>query len=115
MMDRRESAPLRIGLVGTGIGRLHAMGINAMPASTSLAGVCALSLENAQRLADEFDVPFATDDYDALLERNDIEAVDLCVPHDLHMPMSVAAARAGKHILVEKPISICRSSSEAPE
>jgi predicted dehydrogenase len=61
MMDRRESAHLRIGLVGTGIGCLHAMGINAMPARTSLAGVCALSLENAQRLTDEFDVPFVTE------------------------------------------------------
>jgi predicted dehydrogenase len=92
-------------LVGTGIGRLHALGMKAMSAKTSLTGVCARPLEDAQRLADEFDAPFATDDYDRLLERDDVEAIDLCVPHDLHMPMSIAAAQAGKHILVEKPIA----------
>ena len=43
--------------------------------------------------------------WEELLADDEVEAVDICLPHHLHMPAAVAAAQAGKHILVEKPIA----------
>jgi predicted dehydrogenase len=52
-------------------------------------------------------------DYKEVLESNEIDVVDICVPHDEHVPVTVAAAQAGKHILLEKPIA--RTLAEADE
>ena len=46
----------------------------------------------------------ATDDFESILADSDIDAVDLSLPHHLHEPMTVAAAKAGKHVLCEKPL-----------
>ena len=104
----RDGRPLRIGLVGTGIDRLHAAGIARMPERAVLAAVCAQSVASARRLAAEFGAPTATAAHKDLLRDPDIDAIDVCVPHHLHLPMAVAAAEAGKHIPVEKPIARCR-------
>jgi predicted dehydrogenase len=50
-------------------------------------------------------------DWRELLERAEVDAVDVCLPHDLHAPVTSAAADLGKHILVEKPIA--RNLAEA--
>ena len=47
----------------------------------------------------------ASRDYQAALEDRRVEAVDICLPHDLHEPVTLAAAEAGKHILCEKPMA----------
>ena len=46
-----------------------------------------------------------TTDYHAVLANNDVDAVDLCLPHHLHAEVAIAAAQAGKHVLVEKPMA----------
>jgi predicted dehydrogenase len=56
-------------------------------------------------LARQFDVP-AIPDYEHLLARLDVDAVLLSVPHHLHAPLAIQAARAGKHILLEKPMGV---------
>ncbi len=45
------------------------------------------------------------DNYQALLARTDVDAVAICTPHNLHLPMTQAAAAAGKHVLCEKPMA----------
>ncbi len=56
---------------------------------------------------------FATDSLDALLARPDIEAVSVCTPTDTHTAIAAAALRAGKHVLVEKPVSLHRAEIES--
>jgi predicted dehydrogenase len=104
-MTNNLRLPVRFGLVGTGIGRLHAQAIAGLPGTAELVAVCGLPLASAEALAAEFKVSFATDDYEALLRRPEVEVIDLCVPHNLHLPMAEAAARAGKHVLIEKPLA----------
>lgn len=56
---------------------------------------------------------FATDSLDALLSRNDVDAVSVCTPTDTHVEIARAALRAGKHVLVEKPVSLDRGEIES--
>jgi len=68
-------------------------------------------LEKAQRFAKELGIPRAYGSYDELLSDPDIEAVYNPLPNHLHVPWSIKAAEAGKHVLCEKPIGL--SVSEA--
>jgi len=113
MSSAIPSRPLRVGLVGTGIGRMHAAGYARLAGRAELVAVCAQRLADAESLATEFGAGLATSRYEDLLEYPHIDAIDLCVPHHLHMPMAVAAARAGKHILVEKPIARTLAEADA--
>jgi predicted dehydrogenase len=103
LSDRR---PVHIGLVGTGIGRLHAAGITRMPDRTRLAAVCSLDLSGAEAIGAQYKAGYATARYEDLLEDPNIDMIDLCVPPNLHLPMALAAAEAGKHLLIEKPLAL---------
>lgn len=99
-----DNRPLRIGLVGTGIGSLHADAISRMPEAAQLQAVCSLELEAAQSLAARFG-GMATNRFDELLKDPSIDIIDVCTPPDQHLPMAQAAASAGKHLLIEKPLA----------
>ena len=105
---------IRIGLIGYGgIGRVHAAAYRAIPFhyglpadSISIAGVATTRRETAERAANEIGCDFYTDDYRALLARDDIDAVDICTPNNSHHEIVLAAAAAGKHIYCEKPLAM---------
>jgi predicted dehydrogenase len=102
MMNR----PVNYAVVGTGIGRFHARGISEIPEKARLVAVCDINEAAARAVAEEYKAESYTSNYAELIQRKDVDALSLCVPHDLHCEMAVAAARAGKHILVEKPLAI---------
>ncbi len=99
--------PLGIGLVGARYGaRMHLANYAALPAgSVEIRGVCSRTMDSAEALARDFKIPFVTDDFAALLARKDIEVIDLCVPPALHHEFAIRAAEAGKHIIMEKPLT----------
>jgi predicted dehydrogenase len=103
--------PVRVALIGCGgIASAHLSGYQALPELGRVVVACDSDAENARRRAAETGAE-ALFDYREALSRDDVEAVDLCLPHDLHEPVARAAAAAGKHVLVEKPIT--RSMAEA--
>jgi predicted dehydrogenase len=69
--------------------------------------------KRARRWARKLDIPRAYGSYDALLADPDIEAVYNPLPNHLHVPITLAAARAGKHVLCEKPIALTAGEAEA--
>jgi predicted dehydrogenase len=71
-----------------------------------VAGLASRDLDRARRAADKLGVPKAYGSYEELLADPDIEAVYNPLPNHLHVPLSVKAAEAGKHILCEKPVSL---------
>ncbi len=105
---------IRIGLIGYGgIGRVHAAAYRAIPFhyglradSIDIAGVAATRPETAKLAAAEIGCAFFTDDYRALIARDDIDAVDICTPNNSHHEIALAAAAAGKHIYCEKPLAM---------
>lgn len=103
---------IAFGIVGAGmVARYHARAI-AATAGARLAAVCRANATRAVDAADEFGVPCETD-LEALLARGDIDAVCLCSPSGLHAEQALAAARAGKHVLVEKPMALCLADADA--
>jgi predicted dehydrogenase len=75
------------------------------PGSVEIRGVCARTRESADKLAQEAKIPFATENFDELLARGDIDVIDICVPPALHHEFAIRAAEAGKHIIMEKPLT----------
>lgn len=97
--------PIKFAVVGCGnIGKRHVAVINREE-HAQLVAVCDIDVQVLAQLKSDYDVKTYTD-YDAMLRESDVDIVCICTPHGLHAPMSEAAAMAGKHILVEKPVAL---------
>src|SRR5579862_5584301 len=97
---------LKAVIFGTGfMGRVHTEGLRRL-GSVEVAGVAARTLDQAQRFADEVQIPRAAGDYREFLADPAIDAVHICTPNSLHFPMATAALKAGKHVLCEKPLAV---------
>lgn len=98
---------LKLGLIGAGrIGRLHAEHLTSRIVSAELLMVVDSYEEAARECAEQYDIPAYHQDYQALLERPDIEAVVICSSTDTHALLIEEAALAGKHVFCEKPIAL---------
>jgi len=96
---------LGFGIVGCGnIGPVHAAAIAAIR-NARLVGVADVVEASAQALAKKYGAtPYA--DYREMLQRKDLDAVCLCVPTGLRVEIARACAKAGKHIMAEKPLEV---------
>jgi len=93
------------GVIGGGVwGETHLMAYAACPRAR-LVGVCDINEELARQRAAQYGAEMWTTDYRELLARDDVDAVSIVTPDFLHHEMAVAAAEAGKHILLEKPMA----------
>ena len=103
---------LKVGIIGCGgIARAHLSAIRAVECIDVVAMADMLP-ERAQEYAKEYGAKSAYGDYEDLLADPDVQAVHVCLPHDVHHPVCMAAAKAGKHILVEKPMALSVAESE---
>lgn len=96
---------LRIGIVGCGnIFTMHATSVKHLK-NAVLAGVCDIKEDRANSAADKFNTK-AYYDYKELIDKKNIDAVHICVPHYLHPVITKYALTNGVHVLCEKPMSI---------
>jgi predicted dehydrogenase len=109
---------LNLGLVGYGfMGRTHSNAFRQVsrffdvPYRPILKVVCARNAERVQAFAENWGYESAETDWRKLVERKDIDLIDIASPNDTHAEIAVAAARAGKHVLCEKPLG--RNAAEA--
>lgn len=104
--------PLRIAIVGCGaISTQHIEAIEVLE-ETLLAGVVDASVERARETGQRRGVPWSTRIED-LLQRDDVDSITVCTPSGLHSEKALAALQAGKHVLVEKPISLSVGDADA--
>lgn len=102
---------LRIGIIGCGIGDFHAEAylLDKRADVVTLAG---LDIPRCLEVCKKHGIPEHTTNYEEVLARSDIDAVSIAVPNFLHMPIAIAALRAGKHVLLEKPIALTATEGE---
>lgn len=95
-----------VAVVGCGIGRLHVKeGYASLPDKFRVTALCDINAEKLAATADELGIPGRYTDYAALLADPGIDIVDICTPPGLHVPQSIAALDAGKHVICEKPLA----------
>jgi len=103
---------LRFGIIGCGrIAPRHAKYITSLPGA-KLVAVADIVDSRAEHYASEYSVD-AYHDYHELLDREDIDVVNICTPSGLHGSIGIEAARAGKHLIVEKPIALNTDDADA--
>lgn len=110
-MHQKES--VGIGLIGSQfVSRAHAESIERHVRGAHLAGVASPTEAHCSAFAREFSIPWHGTDYRQLLARPDVDVVSIGVPNDLHCQIVVDAARAGKHVIIEKPLCITLDQAE---
>ncbi len=110
---------LRIGMIGYGfMGKAHsnayAQANHFFPSETKpvMKALCARNAEKAKSFATTWGYESIETDWRKLLERKDIDAVDICTPNNIHKDIAIAAAKAGKMILCEKPLAMNAAEGE---
>lgn len=103
--EEKTRRTLKIGIIGTGgIAQVHMRALQDVE-GTEVVAVCDLIKERAERTAEKFGVKHVFTDYHDLLAMDEIEAVNVCTWNQAHCAPTVDALHAGKHVLVEKPMS----------
>ena len=110
---------LRIGLIGCGfMGRTHSNAYNRiknffpeLEYLPILKTVCSRSEKKVKAFAEQWGYESIETDWKKVIARDDIDAIDICTPNDMHAEIAIAAAAAGKMVLCEKPLA--RSLDEA--
>lgn len=105
--------PINVGLIGCGfMGRTHSNAYRKvwnffkLPYQPVLKAICDTNAAKAKEFAETWGYESVETDYRKLLERKDIDIVDICVPNNMHKEIAIAAAKAGKIILCEKPLAL---------
>jgi UDP-N-acetyl-2-amino-2-deoxyglucuronate dehydrogenase len=109
-----NTKPIRVGVIGVkGIGELHLSELEILSklGETEIIAVSDVIAKSAEEAAERFDCACYFD-FRSLLTREDIDLVHICVPSGLHGDIAIAAARAGKHVIVEKPMDISVKKAE---
>lgn len=100
-----STQPIRVGVIGAGgISRIHLQTLTSLP-GVELVAIADVLRSNAEMRAEQFHIPQIFEDYHDLLALNEIAAVHVCTFNQAHCAPTVAALRAGKHVLVEKPMA----------
>ncbi len=98
--------PLRWGILGAGrIAAALARAIN-LSATSKLVAIGSRSAASAEEFGRQFNVPHRYDSYDAVLNDIDVDCVYISLPNHLHAPWTIKCAKAGKHVLCEKPLAM---------
>jgi predicted dehydrogenase len=106
-------AKIRIGIIGTGnISHSHMDGYRQL-GQVEVVAACDINRDRVKAYAKQYGIPHVFTDYNEMLEMKDIDAVSVCTWNNVHAAASIAALRAGKHVLCEKPLSMTVAEAEA--
>lgn len=100
--------PIRVGIIGCGFaGCMH--GVAFRPhideGNVKMMASCDIDEEAASKMAKEYEMDAHYTNWHDLVNRKDIDAVSICLPHNMHAEVAIEAAKNGKHVLCEKPMA----------
>jgi predicted dehydrogenase len=106
-------SPVGIGIIGSQfIAELHLEAFRQAP-NAKVVAVASPTEAHVKAFAKKHHIPKWYTDYRELLQHNEVQVVSLCLPNDLHCSVTKAAAKAGKHVICEKPL--CMNLAEADQ
>jgi predicted dehydrogenase len=100
-----KSSPLRVGVIGLGMGRNHVSSFQSHRACRVVA-VADSDPARLQELGDQYKVPGRYTDPQVMLDAEGLDVVSIAVPNKFHRPLALAAFKAGCHVLCEKPMAL---------
>ena len=111
--------PLNVGLIGCGfMGRTHSNAYRKvcnffeLPSQPVLKAICDVNAEKAKGFADTWGYESVETDWKKLIQRKDIDLIDICTPNNTHREIAMAAAEVGKMIICEKPLAMNTAEGE---
>ena len=111
-MNGGQRAPLRVAMIGHGfMGAAHSQGwrtaphVFDLPVRVEMSVVTGRDVEQTRRAADKLGWRESSPDWRRVVQREDIDLVDIVTPGDAHAEIAIAALAAGKHVLCEKPLA----------
>jgi predicted dehydrogenase len=112
MSTSSNKGKTKFGVVGAGLwGSFHCKTLNALP-DAELVAVCDLDPERARKMQEQFGAARAYTDYRELIADPDVEAVTVATPDFAHADIVLAAIKAQKHVLSEKPLATTLTEAE---
>ncbi len=115
-----SAGPLRVGMVGYAfMGAVHSQAWRTaprffdLPLTPELTALAGRNAAAAQAAADRMGWDSVETDWRRLIDRDDIDLIDICTPGDTHAEIAIAALQAGKHVLCEKPLANSVAEAEA--
>lgn len=100
--------PIRVGVIGLGVGERHIAGYRDIP-GVEVKACCDIDAERLHAVAERQEVPDRYTDYHDLVADPAIDAVSICSYDDTHVDQAVACFDAGKHVFCEKPVALSRA------
>ena len=98
---------LRVGIVGTGgISQYHMMGYQALPQQVKVVACCDIDEEKAKKYAQKYGIPAVYTDYQQMFAQEKLDAVSVTTWNSAHCEPTIAALKAGIHVLCEKPMAL---------
>ena len=104
--------PVRVGIIGTGaISQVVHLPILTERTDVTVVGVCDIDRPKAEAIAERFGVGHVVTD-EALIADPEVDAIIICTPTCMHERLAVEALKAGKHVLVERPLALTAEATE---
>ena len=111
---KRDDRQLRVGILGCGpIAQMAHFDACAKSRNVELYAICDVADDLRRRMEATWEPKVAYSDYDQLLADPQVEAIIVAVADQYHVPLSLKAIEAGKHVLVEKPLGVSLEECEA--
>jgi predicted dehydrogenase len=105
MKESKADQKVRIGIIGVGIvGKMH-LDVYKKMKDVEVVAIADIDTEELDSVSNKYNIPHKYSDFRKLLQHDEINAVDVCVHNNLHMPITVASLEAGKHVYCEKPMA----------
>lgn len=107
------SNAISVGVVGTSwwADAMHLPALDSHPNATTVA-ICGRNRENAQKMADTWNIPNVYTDYNDMIDNADLDAIVISTPNDTHYPITMKALENGLHVLCEKPIALTYAQAQ---
>ncbi|MBT7164965.1 MAG: Gfo/Idh/MocA family oxidoreductase, partial [Victivallales bacterium] len=104
---------MKIGIIGAGtIGSVHADAYKKV-GDADLVALCDILPDTLAEKAKRHGIPLTYATHHELLANPDIDGVSICVPNNMHAPIAIDALKAGKHVMLEKPMAMSTAEGEA--